>query len=161
MTTDIQVTDVEEILDLMEQWGIVEVHLAFDGATLDLVRRTAPAAPPVAAPAEAEVPAGDEPAAVDVAPVPVIAPAVGVFHLARKGFPHGAPAVGDQVQAGQVIGSIELMRVPNDLVSPVSGTIVSILADDGAGVEFGQPLMTIRPFEEVGEDEAGMLPPPR
>lgn len=157
MATEIQVSDVEELLSLMEQWGIVEMHLAVDDASLDLVRRVAPAAPPSAV-LECPEPAVEEIAAT---PVPINAPAVGVFHLARKGFPQGTPAVGDQVQAGQSIGSIELMHVPNDLVSPVSGTIDSILVEDGAGVEYGQPLMTIRPFEEVSEDEAGMLPPPR
>ncbi len=49
------------------------------------------------------------------------------------------------------------MHVPYDLVSPVSGTIEAILADDDAGVEYGQPLMVICPLEEVGEDEAGIV----
>ena len=159
----IQVSDVEEILDLMEQWGIAEVHLNIEGAALDLVRRTTPVAapPPVHhAPVAGMIEEAEEEAAEEEIEC-ICAPAVGVFHLVRKGFPHGAPRSGDQVQAGQIIGAIELMHVPNDLVSPVSGTIDSILADDGAGVEYGQPLMSIRPFEEVSEDEAGMLPPPR
>ena len=161
MGESIQVSDVEEILDLMEQWGIAEVHLNVEGSALDLVRRAAYVPPPGhAAPAAPVV----EAAADDVfeeAIEYICAPAVGVFHLAHRGFPHGEPRPGDQVQAGQLIGTIELMHVPNDLVSPVSGTIESILADDGAGVEYGQPLMSIRPYEEVSEDEAGMLPPPR
>jgi acetyl-CoA carboxylase biotin carboxyl carrier protein len=64
--------------------------------------------------------------------------------------------VGDAVRAGQHIGVIELMHIPTDLISPVSGTIEGILADDGAGVEYGQPLMVIRPFAEVSEDEVGI-----
>jgi acetyl-CoA carboxylase biotin carboxyl carrier protein len=161
----IQASDVEEICDLMEQWGIAEVHLNIEGAALDLVRRTAPVATPAPAPApghaQAVHPAGpvEEEAFAEELEY-ICAPAVGVFHLASRGFPRGAPRPGDLVQAGQTIGSIELMHVPNDLVSPVSGTIESILADDGAGVEYGQPLMSIRPYEEVSEDEAGMLPPP-
>ena len=163
MGESIQVSDVEEILDLMEQWGIAEVHLNVEGAALDLVRRAAqaPAPAPVhAAPVALGVEEAAEMAFEEEIEY-ICAPAVGVFHLAHKGFPHGEPHPGDQVQAGQLIGAIELMHVPNDLVSPVSGTIESILADDGAGVEYGQPLMSIRPYEEVSEDEAGMLPPPR
>ena len=164
VTEPIQASDIEEICDLMEQWGIAEVHLNIEGAALDLVRQTASAAMPAAVPA-----AGHAPVVPPIEPIEEIveeeleyicAPAVGVFHLAHRGFPRGAPHRGDQVQAGQTIGTIELMHVPNDLVSPVSGTIDSILADDGAGVEYGQPLMSIRPYEEVSEDEAGMLPPP-
>lgn len=160
MAEPIQVDDVEEILDLMEQWGIAEVHLNIEGDALDLVRQAAY----IPAPAHAMPAAPGEVAAEEALEEEIeyiCAPAVGVFHLAHKGFPHGEPCPGDQVQAGQLIGTIELMHVPNDLVSPVSGTIDSILADDGAGVEYGQPLMSIRPYEEVSEDEAGMLPPPR
>jgi len=157
----IQAGDIEEICDLMEQWGIAEVHLNIEGAALDLVRRTITVAAPVPSTAPSSHPvAPAEEEVLEEEPECICAPAVGVFHLASRGFPRGAPRPGDQVQAGQIIGTIELMHVPNDLVSPVSGTIESILADDGAGVEYGQPLMSIRPYEEVSEDEAGMLPPP-
>lgn len=155
MAPTFQYQDVDELLTLMERWGIVEMHLAVDEAMVDLVRAVPAALPaaPAAAPLAVAEPAGAE-------PVVISAPAVGVFHLAHSGFTHGAPRPGDQIQAGQVIGTIELMRVPNDLVAPVSGTIEAIPVDDGAGVEYGQPLMVIHPFEEVSENEAGMLPPP-
>jgi acetyl-CoA carboxylase biotin carboxyl carrier protein len=93
--------------------------------------------------------------------ITIFAPVVGLFHLATHGFPKRRPHPGDQVQAGQSLGVIELMHIPSDLISPVSGTIEGILAEDGAGVEYGQPLMVIQPCEEVSEDEAGMLSPPR
>lgn len=169
MSATFQVSDVEELLALMEQWGIAELHLKVEDASLDLVRATyeaeIPATQLMAQPASTAVAPGqpgpsvatEEPVAE---PVIMYAPVVGVFHLATRGFPNRAPQAGDTVQAGQSVGNIELMHIPTDLVSPVSGTIEGILADDGAGVEYGQPLMVIRPFEEVSEDEAGMLPPP-
>jgi acetyl-CoA carboxylase biotin carboxyl carrier protein len=163
VSASFQVSDVEELLALMEQWGIGELHLSVEDATLDLVRATAQrvggeAAPVMTAPA----PGAPEAVEAGIAELVTInAPVVGIFHLATRGFPQRAPHPGDSVQAGQNIGSIELMRIPTDLVSPVSGTIEGILVDDGAGVEYGQPLMVIRPYEEVSEDEAGMLPPPR
>jgi acetyl-CoA carboxylase biotin carboxyl carrier protein len=157
-----QLHDVEEMLQLMEQWGIAELHLTVGDATLDLQRAVAAGVTPVACgalvPASAATPEQEDEAP---APVPIPAPVVGIFHLAARGFPQGTPQPGDQVQAGQVIGNIELMHVPTDMVSPVSGTIEAIMVDDGAGVEYGQVLMVIRPFEEVSEDEAGMVPPPR
>lgn len=164
MATQFELDDVEEILALMEQWGIAEVHLTVDDAALDLVRATqARADGGVPAPVAAHVMHAAAPLAEEVPEVQLVTVAalvVGVFHFAHRGFPQGMPQVGDQVQAGQILGSIELMHVPTDLVSPVSGTLAEILVDDGAGVEYGQPLLLIRPFEEVSEDEAGMLPPP-
>jgi len=153
-----QYEDVDELLTMMERWGIAEVHLTVEEASLDLVRAL-PAMLPHPTPPAQEMPCLPEDK-LEREPAIVRAPAVGTFHLAKRGFRHGAPRVCDQVQAGQIIGTIELMHVPNDLISPVSGIIDEILAADGAGVEYGQPLMVIRPYEEVSEDEAGMLPPP-
>jgi acetyl-CoA carboxylase biotin carboxyl carrier protein len=144
----------------MEQWGIAELHLKVEDGSVDLVRavHTAPAEM-IAAMAHSEAPV---PCAVEEGPQTVVlnAPVVGVFHLARRGFPQGSAEPGDQVQAGQVIGAIELMHVPTDLISPVSGIIEGVLVEEAVGVEYGQPLLVIRPFEEVSEDEAGMLPSP-
>lgn len=163
MSTALQTSDIEELLALMERWGIAEFHLAVEDTALDLVRAVATVEPP-ALPAVLPIitTASSTPSEEHEAELVVIhAPAVGMFHLAHRGFPEGTPRVGDQVQAGQIIGTLELMHVPNDLVSPVSGAIEALPTEDGAGVEYGQPLLVILPFEEVGEDEAGMLPPPR
>ncbi|MHB9023635.1 MAG: acetyl-CoA carboxylase biotin carboxyl carrier protein [Armatimonadota bacterium] len=159
MSDTIEVKDVEEVLALMEQWDVAEMHLSVGESTLDLVRDI-PAAAPASAPGIAAAVAGMESAAEALDFVTVTATVVGMFHLARRGFPQGAPQPGDHVQAGQIIGSIELMHLPTDIISPVSGIIEAILVDEGTGVEYGQPLMAIRPFEEASEDEAGMLPPP-
>lgn len=141
------VTDVAELLALMERWGIAEVHLTEGDASLDLVRAV-PSGPAMPAGMSA-APCGDGVAAggVSVEPEPVVvrAPVVGVFNLARRDFPQGGPLPGDAVRAGQTIGSIELMHVPSDVNAPISGTIEAVMVDDGAGVEYDQPLMVIRP----------------
>lgn len=165
MSEAFQLSDVEELLAVMEQWQVAELHLSVDDGSLDVVRAVPTATSEAMPVASAPTAAGSEAAAVPseepaTEPVTIFAPVVGVFYLATRGFAHGAPTPGDVVQAGQSIGNIELMRIPTELVSPVSGTIEGIMAEDGAGVEYGQPLMVIRPFEEVSEDEAGMLPPP-
>lgn len=162
MSNAFGVTDVAELLSLMEQWSIAEVHLTSGDSSLDLVRASQPTSsvePGLSAPSRTTVETMAD-AEVSAEPVPVIAraPVVGVFHLARRDFPLGAPQPGDTVYAGQVIGSIELMHVPSDLYAPIAGTIAGILAEDGAGVEYDQPLMLIRPDEEgrhAGADPVG------
>ena len=161
MAEAFQLSDVEELLAVMEQWQIAELHLSVEDSSLDIVRAVETVGgEPAALPAAIAPETTGQPEHAVPEPVIIHAPVVGIFHLATRGFPQQAPHPGDIVQAGQHIGQIELMHIPTELVSPVSGTIETLLADDGAGVEYAQPLMVIRPFEEVSEDEAGMFPPP-
>lgn len=68
-----------------------------------------------------------------------------------NGIYYGAPSpssppfvrVGETVSAGQVVGLIEAMKVFNEIVSPVSGTVDRIVAESGQLVEPGAPLLYI------------------
>lgn len=51
--------------------------------------------------------------------------------------------VGSQVKAGDKILLIEAMKTFNEIAAPRSGTITSILVDDGQPVEYGQTLVVI------------------
>ena len=50
---------------------------------------------------------------------------------------------GDTVTAGQVIGLIEAMKVFNEIPSPVSGTVLEVVAQSGQLVNPGDILMYI------------------
>ncbi len=165
MSSTFDMNDIEELLAVMEQWDIAELHLQVEESRLDLVRaldECATAAHVIDTPNSVSPPI-NRATTGQTCPelVTIFAPVVGLFRLATNGFPAQIPQPGDQVHTGQNLGVIELMHIPSHLISPVSGIIEGILAEDGAGVEYGQPLMVIQPFEEVNEDEAGMWPPPR
>jgi acetyl-CoA carboxylase biotin carboxyl carrier protein len=70
-------------------------------------------------------------------------PMVGTAYLAPD--PSSVPfvRVGDHVQEGQNIVIIEAMKVMNQIKSPKSGKIISILIQDGQPVEFGTPLFEL------------------
>ncbi|MEI7832850.1 MAG: biotin/lipoyl-containing protein [bacterium] len=154
MSTTINKGDVEELLAIMEQWEIAELHLKHDTVSIDLVRAAQYVAPDEYAYIDEPLcEVFEEQTASEAVAIP--APVVGTFHLLTRGFPGGAPRVNDEVFAGQVIGNIELMHIPTDLASPIAGTIDAILAEEGAGVEYGQPILLIRPLVEVSEDETG------
>jgi acetyl-CoA carboxylase biotin carboxyl carrier protein len=147
--------EVAALLDLMRDEGIVELNLELPDFKIHLKRGEEPAAVEPAAPAA--TPAAPESAAAPVALpeaaptlVVVTAPWVGVFHLGGDPTPLAA---GDAVSEGQALGAIESMKVPNDLRSPVSGLLVRVLVDGGAGVEFGQPLFEIAPDMETEEED--------
>lgn len=75
----------------------------------------------------------------------ICAPMVGIFHKVD-----GMPMSGAKVARGDVVGTIESMKLLNDVVSDVSGTLCEILVEEGAPVEYGQPLCRIQP-ERPGE----------
>ena len=53
--------------------------------------------------------------------------------------------VGDRIQSGQTVCIIEAMKLMNELEAEVSGEIVAILVENAEPIEFGQPLMRVKP----------------
>lgn len=68
----------------------------------------------------------------------VTAPMVGIFHGIDN-----ISSTGAVIRAGQVIGSIESMKLMNDIVSEYTGVISEILVEDSMSVEYGQRLFKI------------------
>jgi biotin carboxyl carrier protein len=87
------------------------------------------------------------PAAEAVEPDRIAAksPAVGVYQPRRD------LAVGMRVRSGDRIGTVNVLGVNQDVVSPVDGVIGSSLAEAGEAVEYGQELVRI----ELPEGSAG------
>lgn len=73
----------------------------------------------------------------------VRAPLVGVFY--RRPEPGKPPMaeVGDRVEAGQPLAIVEAMKMMNEVVASVAGTIIGIHAEDQDVVEFDELLFTI------------------
>jgi acetyl-CoA carboxylase biotin carboxyl carrier protein len=70
---------------------------------------------------------------------------VGTFYSAPD--PESSPfvQVGREIDANTTICIIEAMKVFNEIKAEVAGTIERILVQDEQAVEFGQPLMLVRP----------------
>ncbi len=77
--------------------------------------------------------------------VEVKSPIIGTFY--RKPGPEKKPfvEVGSQVKEGDVLCTIEAMKLFNDIESEVTGKIVKVLVDDSTPVEFDQPLFLVDP----------------
>ncbi len=150
--------DVAEITRLLEESEFDELHLEHEGFKLTLKRGTAarntaaentpaPSASPAPGSAAGSAPPGGElrgePLALPGSVLNVTAPFVGIFYRAAK---PGAPPyveVGSQVQEDTIIGIIEVMKLMNTVRAEVQGTVVEILVQDGAVVEYGQVLVRI------------------
>jgi acetyl-CoA carboxylase biotin carboxyl carrier protein len=76
--------------------------------------------------------------------VEIGAPLVGIF---RGSMNSGKPlvAAGDRVRKGQIIAAIEALNLLSEVEATVAGRVVEILVLDGQAVEYGQPLLVIKP----------------
>jgi len=141
---------IEEMLQLMESRGLVELEMEHQGLRIRLKKASAgvghqlveyvtglpqPAAGPSAG---AKVPD-------DSRRIVIKSPMVGTCYRAPS--PDAPPfvEVGQDVEVGQVVCIIEAMKLMNEIKSEVGGRIVEVLAENGAAVEFGQPLFALEP----------------
>ncbi len=106
-------------------------------------------APPPATPAQVEKPVTpavsvQEPKA-EVSYLEVKSPMVGTFY--RSPSPDKPPyvKVGDVIKPGQVVCMVEAMKLFNEIESELAGTIVKILVEDAAPVEYDQVLFLVEP----------------
>lgn len=86
--------------------------------------------------------------AAGAAPAVEEAPTTSVARSTAVGYFSPAPqlAVGLSVSVGDVLGTIDVLGIAQEVVTPAAGIVVSILAEDGQAVEYGQALADIDPL---------------
>jgi acetyl-CoA carboxylase biotin carboxyl carrier protein len=135
-----------------------ELEVRSDGWRVRL-RRASPATPPSAplptgegrarvasgraTGASVRVPTG-EAAGIGEAGSLARSPAVGYFG------PGPDLALGRPVQAGDRLGTVDVLGIPQEVTAPTGGVIGAILAEPGQAVEYGQPLAVIDPLGQEG-----------
>ena len=146
--------DIAEIARLLDESHFTDLKLETGGLKLRIRRESGGLAPryedeeeevaeaPSSAPES--MPLGQEAGAARAGEVDVPAPLLGNFYEAPR--PGDAPFVqpGDAVTEETVIGIIEVMKLMNPIRAGVSGTVVAILAANGAAIEEGDALIRVR-----------------
>ena len=131
-------------LEITEAEGKVRIVKAMGAAPMVMHSPAMSAATPIAAPL-APAPA------LAVAPVPapmddtnaVKSPMVGTFYRSASPGAKAFVEIGSVVKAGDTICIIEAMKILNEIEADKSGTVTSILCENGQAVEYGQPMLTI------------------
>ena len=145
------VKKVRRLIELMKEHDLSEIDLKQADHRVRIRRGgeviTTTAAPTIqtaARPAAAAGAAAPPPAA-DAGMLVIKSPMVGTFYKASG--PDAAPfaKVGDRIGPEKTVCIIEAMKVFNEIPAGVSGQIVAILVENGAPVEFGQPLIKVDP----------------
>ena len=114
-----------------------EIEVATDGWRVRLRRDGSPR-PRTTAPADVGV---EAPATVPESNGSVArSPGVGYFS------PAGDLLIGRSVQAGDLLGMVDVLGISHDVSAPDDGIISRVLADDGQAVEYGQTLAEIDPL---------------
>jgi acetyl-CoA carboxylase biotin carboxyl carrier protein len=74
----------------------------------------------------------------------IVSPMVGTFYRAPS--PDSAPYIkeGQEVAEETVVCIIEAMKVMNEIKAEVKGLITEVLVENGAAVQFGQPLFRVK-----------------
>lgn len=73
----------------------------------------------------------------------VKSPMVGSFYRSSSPEAKAFVEIGDTVAAGETICIIEAMKILNEIEADKAGVIKKIMVENGAAVEFGQPLFVI------------------
>ena len=83
-----------------------------------------------------------EPAQFTCSLTAVTSPAVGIYHGAEKGE-NLTLTEGQEIKEGDALGLVESVSKKYPIVSPLSGKLRKVTAQEGAVVEFGLPLFFI------------------
>jgi acetyl-CoA carboxylase biotin carboxyl carrier protein len=155
---------IKKLIELLEESGVSEIEIREGEESVRIARNgpadgsaasgkaqvVATASAPVAtspsqrsASARAAEPPPPAPPTAAAGEHMVTAPMVGTFYSAPSPGAKQFVDIGDEVQVGQVLCTIEAMKMMNQIESDVAGKIRAVLVKNGDPVEFGQPLFII------------------
>lgn len=147
--------EIKQLIDLANESGVAELEVQRGESRVRIRRAGVPVQDYVvgAAPQPTAAPVGRPTEAVAALPEPqadanliiVKSPIVGTFYSAPSPDSDPFVAVGDSVRSGQVVCIIESMKLMNEIESEHTGVVATLFAQNGQPVEYGEPLMAIRP----------------
>jgi acetyl-CoA carboxylase biotin carboxyl carrier protein len=142
---------IRDLIELMKQHDLSQLDLRQGDMRIQLRRGQEPVVAGLAFSGPGSAPAGNQSAgaiagqaATDSEHIAVIhSPMVGTFYAAPN--PESPPyvKVGDLVGPETTVCIVEAMKILNHIPAEVSGRIVSVLAENGEPVEYGQRMFEV------------------
>ncbi|MEN9840976.1 MAG: hypothetical protein RL376_776 [Verrucomicrobiota bacterium] len=117
---------------------------SYGGSASPFPTHSAPAAPAPAAPAPSAPPAQAAPVADDTGIIYVKSPMVGTFYKAASPESKSFAEPGTKITETSVVCIIEAMKIMNEIQAEVKGTVIEVLVENGAPVEYGQKLFKVK-----------------
>jgi acetyl-CoA carboxylase biotin carboxyl carrier protein len=147
---------IEKLIELIKSSDVteIEIHEGEDSVRISCLSNAAPVLIPqtVSSPHLVGQPISTQP----LAPTPsletgpeieeshtIISPMVGTFYRAPSPTSKAFVEEGQMVNEGDTLCIIEAMKILNQITSDKAGVVGKILVENGAPVEYGEPLFTI------------------
>lgn len=143
--------EIKKLIELMSEMALTEIEVEESGRRIRI--RKEPSSPARERPVSSTPhPVEKEPSlqaevntAGDEKTVLVRSPIVGTFYKSPSPDADPYAEIGEVVKKGQILCIVEAMKLMNEIESDVEGKIVEICVEDGAAVEYGEPLFRIEP----------------
>jgi acetyl-CoA carboxylase biotin carboxyl carrier protein len=133
----IDTTDIERLAQILERSGVASIEIEEKAQSLRLVM-------------EAGEPTAPSPAYVvqirssNQGPIAAKADVAGIFIPSHpcRGKPFVEP--GQAIEAGAIVGLVKIGLIYVPILSPTAGIVDAIVAESGATVGYGTPIVTVR-----------------
>lgn len=132
---------IDDLAGLMDEFSLDEARLKVGDISVSFARTRSLQ---TASPEHFDDLDASEVVALPLTGTPISSPMTGIFYArpSPDAPPYAPP--GSEVTAGQVVGLIEAMKVFNEIVSTVSGTVDRTVAENGAVVNPGDILIMLK-----------------
>jgi len=155
---------IERLIQVFDDSGVDSLEIERGGTRVKLSKTPPSVGMPLVLPADAmasraPVPAAPSPATPEAPPrgtertppsparelLEITSPMVGTFYRAPAPDAPAYVEAGRRVSPGDTLCIIEAMKLMNELLSEVSGTITEVCVENAQPVEFGQVLFRVDP----------------
>jgi len=137
---------VKKLIELVEESGISELEVSSGDESIRIVMPNSTAAGGSVPPAPSVSTVSPVTESAPTQPVPmqsVISPMAGVFYQAANPEAQPFVALGQQVNAGEVLCIIESMKMMNEITAVQSGVVTEICVANGEAVSTGSALFKL------------------
>ncbi len=145
------ISEIRKLIRLIQSSDVTEIEVTQGDRTVRISRQGSGAS--VASPVAYAAAPTPIPATASPAPEPeaedehqVTSPMVGTFYGAPSPDAENFVSLGKKVQKGETLCIIEAMKMMNEIEAEYSGVVESILVENAAPIEYGQPLFVITPL---------------
>ena len=145
---------VKKLIELLEESNIGEIEIKEGEDSVRISRQShqppamtyaapSPMAAAGPAPAAPDAQAAESAVAAPSSDNAVLPPMVGTFYRSPGPEAPSFVEVGQTIRVGDVLCSVEAMKMMNQIEADRAGTVTAIHVDNGEAVEFDQPLISI------------------